>query len=344
MPTKSSGARDRLQVFRREGRRVGTGRLEIGVGVLPFLDDRHVRRVQFARGLLGRSDVRRRLDDGRANCHVLRETNQRTRLGIGPDRLNGQPVSEHGVMPRLIEATGRQFHARCVRASAVPEFDESAELVDGEDVLHPIGQLGGHVSRIGRERGRRVARFPAASVFLEHLRQIPVIERRVRLDAVREKFIDETVVEIETLRIGLTSALREHARPGDREPIPLHAQALHQLNVFFVPVVVVVGHIAVGVVCDLSRRVRKRVPDRRSPAVLGGGAFNLVRRRCRAPQEALGKRAAGGLFRGLRGGRGGSRRGRLRRAARRRRGRRTEGGGPERLREITSVEDHCVAP
>ena len=73
-------------------------------------------------------------------------------------------------------------------------------------VAEPAGdRLGVLDERLG---GR--ARRPAAGV-LERLRQVPVVERRERLDAVREQLVDEPVVEVEP---GLVHACR--ARRGGR--------------------------------------------------------------------------------------------------------------------------------
>ena len=91
------------------------------------------------------------------------------------------------------------------------------------------------------ERLRRFARSPAADLVLERLRQVPVIERRVGLDALPEQFVDEAVVEVEALGVGLARSFRKHPRPGDREPVGLCADFADQADVFLVAVVVIVG-------------------------------------------------------------------------------------------------------
>ena len=203
----------------------------------------------------------------------------------------GEAVAENGVMPRLVEASGRQLQSRSVDAVRIAQFEERTELVDREDVLDAIGQSLRDVSGIVAERLGRVARLPAAAVVLQHLRQIPVIERGERLDAVGEQFVDQTAVEVHALWIRRARPLRKDARPGDREAIGLDAQRLHQLHVVFVAVVVIVGHVAVGVVDDLAGRVRKGVPDRRRAAVFRDGAFDLVRGSGGSPQKSWRKRS-----------------------------------------------------
>src|SRR5208282_564653 len=67
-----------------------------------------------------------------------------------------------------------------------------------------------------------------------------------------------------------------------------HAQRLHQMYVFFVEMVGVVGYIAGLAVIGFTRRVRKRVPDRGSAPIVLRSAFNLVGSGRASPQEALG--------------------------------------------------------
>ena len=222
-------------------------------------------------------DVRRRLDDGRADRHVLREADLRARLRLRADRLHGEAMPEHGVMPRLVEAARRQLQPGRVDADAIAELDERAELVDREDVLHAIGQMLRDVARVVAERLRRVARLPAAAVVLQRLRQVPVIERRERLDAVGEQLVDEPVVEVEALRVRRAVALREHARPRDREAIGLDAQRLHQLHVLLVAMVVVVGDVARWPLLTSCRACARTCPRPTAAAVFGGGALDLIR-------------------------------------------------------------------
>ena len=200
-------------------------------------------------------------------------------------------MPEHGVVPRLVEAVRRQLQAGRMDPDAVAQLDECAELVDREEVLHAIGEVLRNVTRVVGECLRRVARLPAAAVVLQRLRQIPVIQSRERLDAVREELVDQPVVEVEALRVRRAGALRKHPRPGDRESIGLDAQRLHQLDVLLVAMVVVVGDVTGSARVRLARRVRESVPDRRRAPVLGRGAFHLIRGRRGSPEEAGRERA-----------------------------------------------------
>jgi hypothetical protein len=135
----------------------------------------------------------------------------------------------------------------------------------------------------------RAATWPAADLVLERLRQIPVIERRVWLDALLEQFVDEAVVEVEAPGVRLARSFGKHPRPRDRKPVGPGAQFSDEADVFLVAVVVFVGAIAGGVIFDLARRVSEGVPDRAAAAVLVHGALDLVGRGGGAPHEILWK-------------------------------------------------------
>jgi hypothetical protein len=176
--------------------------------------------------------------------------------------------------------------------TSIARIGERAELVDGEDVLHAVGELVGDISGVLSEGFGRVARLPATLV-LQRLRQVPMVQRGERLDAGSLQLIDETVVEIDALRIGLAGSLRKNAGPGDGEPVGFRADVLHQRDVFLVTVIVVVGDIAGVAVSDVAGRVRVSVPDRLALAVLVPRAFDLVSRGGGAPIETVGERSRG---------------------------------------------------
>jgi hypothetical protein len=144
----------------------------------------------------------------------------------------------------------------------IAALHERPELVDGEVVPHPVPELLGHVPGVVGERLGRVHRLPAAGAVLERLGQIPVVQGGERLDPGREQLIQQAAVEVEALGVGGAGALGEDPRPGDREAVGGGADVLHQGDVFCVPVVVVVGHVAGVAVGDVAGRVGVGVPDR----------------------------------------------------------------------------------
>ena len=155
------------------------------------------------------------LDHRHTNHEVLGQPCLGARFAVGADGLHREPVAKHPVMTRLIEARGGQLDPRRVDADVVPELHEGAELIDGENVLHAIGEMLGDVAGVLPERLGRLARLPAAATILKRLRQVPVVERGEGLDAVGQQLVHEAVVEIEALGVGRAASTGEHPRPCD---------------------------------------------------------------------------------------------------------------------------------
>src|SRR5258705_10441389 len=164
-------------------------------------------------------------------------------------------MAQHSMMSSLVKTTGRQLKAGSMNASPVPKLDECAKLVDGKKMLHPIKQVFGNVTRIIAECFRGIARFPSTAIVLQGLWHIPVIEGGKWPDVVCEQFVNEMIVKIQAFRIWRTTALRKHARPRDRETIRFDPQRLHELNILFITMVVVIRDVTGGVVHHLTRGV-----------------------------------------------------------------------------------------
>jgi hypothetical protein len=176
--------------------------------------------------------------------------------------------------------------ARRVRPDPVAVVGDDVGLVHGRDVLDAVAEARRHDRCVFDERLDDRALGPPAGV-LERLGEIPVVERRVRLDPVREQLVDEPVVEVEAGLVDPARSLREHARPGDREAIGVEPELGHEGHVLAVAVVVVARHVAVLAVRHPAGRVREAVPDARALAVLAARALDLVGGGRRAPHEAL---------------------------------------------------------
>src|SRR5829696_8629660 len=173
------------------------------------------------------------------------------------------------------------------------EMDEPGAFVDGEEVLHAVAQARRDIGGVIRKCLRRVARGPAAEAILQRLRQVPVIQRRKRRDAVRQQLVDKAVVEIEAFWVRRAGPLREDARPGNRESIGLCAQRLHQLDVFLEQAIMVGRGIPVAAIGYGPGRVRETVPDRWAAAILVYGSLDLIGRGRCAPQETVRKSGRG---------------------------------------------------
>src|SRR3954452_8067721 len=174
--------------------------------------------------------------------------------------------------------------ARCVSAVRVPEQRRAPRLVQRGPRVGRGLQRVEHQYRVVPEPVRRVAHRPSARV-LEFLRQVPVVQRHPRIDALGKQLVDQPVVEADPGRVHRALATRLDPRPRHREPVGVQAEILDQGNVLRHPVVVVTGDIPVVTVVDRTRHPAVGVPDRRRPAVLGDGALDLVRRRRDTPPE-----------------------------------------------------------
>ncbi len=299
---------------------------EIGVGVLAFEDGGQVAGVLFARGLAGCGDVFGGLDDRSAGFGVFGEANFDSGLRVGADGLNAEAVREDGVVAHLIDLGDGELEAGCVTSIAVADVDEGLHLVEGHEVLDAVGEMLGDVTGVGGEGLGGIAGLPAALVF-EGLGEIPVEEGAVGLDAVGEKLVDEAAVEVDALGVGSAGSVGEDARPGDGEAVGLEAEGLHELHIFFVAMVVVVGDVAGVAVVGLAGSVGEGIPDGDAAAVFFDRAFDLIGGCGRSPEEALGEEVrsrCGGVRIGRGGGSEGGKSGG------------SEGGGAEELREFTS--------
>lgn len=118
----------------------------------------------------------------------------------------------------------------------------------------------------------------AAVAIVQALRKIPVKERNHRLDVVREEFVYEVNVVLQTFLVDWVIAATEwdHAGPGDTEPVRLCSKRLQQRNVGFVLMVRVASSHPARAVRDLSWDAAERVPDRVASTIHVHGAFDLV--------------------------------------------------------------------
>src|SRR5205085_6601858 len=96
---------------------------------------------------------------------------------------------------------GRQFEPGSVDAPAIAEVDEPAGFIEREKGFYAVAQTLRHGARVIAERFCRLAGLPSAKPVLQRLRQVPMIQRRERFDAIVEEFVYQTVVEIEPLGV-----------------------------------------------------------------------------------------------------------------------------------------------
>src|SRR5690606_11871795 len=145
--------------------------------------------------------------------------------------------------------------------STVSGFCEGAKLVDGKEMMNPVAEFFCYITGVVGKRFCGIPILPAPLV-LQGLGQIPVVERSKWLDAGGHQFVGEPIVKIEAFRIRLTGSVGEDSGPRNGEAVSGLANAFHQLNIFLVTVVMIVGDIAGSIVSHVAGRVSEGVPDR----------------------------------------------------------------------------------
>jgi len=207
-------------------------------------------------------------------------------------------MDDLGLLAWCAQGDARRVRRRVAdRVAAV--IGKRGDLVERDPAVDPVaeprGDGGGKVGEILRD----LAALPAGVAVLQRLRQVPVVERGVRGDAVLAQAVHQPAVEVDALLVHGAAALRHDARPGDAESVVLHAEGGHQRDVVGHAVIVVAGNIHGAAVGDAAGLAAKRIPDARPAPVRGGGALYLDGRGGDAPFE-LGDFGSGGG-----GGRGG---------------------------------------
>ncbi len=304
MPRKIDRCGDRRQVLVGERGRIGSTGLEVRVGVPPFEHDGEVGSVQLAGGHLRRADVLRRLDQRHRRVDVVGRTTSHARWSARVDRPHRETLCEHGVVSRLVQLRRREMEPRGVfdpddlaldrlLETSIPDVDERMELVHREEVRDPVAELLGDEPGVVRERLGGVSGSPPSTV-LQRLWQVPVVQRRERLDPRREQLVDQAAVEVDAGRVRLADAVREDPWPGDREPVRIDAQLSHERDILAIAMVVIVRDVPGITVADLPGSVGVGVPDRRTLPVLPSRALDLIRGGRHAPPEPLRERAGTG--------------------------------------------------
>ncbi|WFM71059.1 hypothetical protein [Halomonas sp. CKK8] len=178
---------------------------------------------------------------------------------------------------------------RRVDAGLVAQDRADPGLVEGGIGMDPVTQLAGHQVDVLLETIGRVAVEPAAAL-LQVLGKVPVIERDERRDAALQQAVEQALVEIQSLGVGL-ALLGHHARPGDRQAVGVHPQALDQLQILLPAIVVVAGRHAAVTILDPPLGGAEVVPDGRQAAIGLGCSLDLEGRRRDAEGEVRGEKS-----------------------------------------------------
>ena len=102
---------------------------------------------------------------------------------------------------RWFSRSGGKLQAGREHAGRIAEFDERPALVEREEVPCPVTEFFGNEAGVVRECFGGVTVFPSAAI-LQRLRQVPVVKRRERRNAVGEQLVDQPVIVLEPLCVG----------------------------------------------------------------------------------------------------------------------------------------------
>ena len=176
--------------------------------------------------------------------------------------------------------------------AAVAQVRRAPRFVERGVGVHTVAEALGHNAGILRhaERGLTVQPAIPVRILIQILRQIPVVQRHNRVDAVFEQLVDNALVEIEALLVRLAVRGGNDARHANREPVCVHAEIAHELEIVLPAVVEIVGLVSGVAIQHAARGVREHIPDRRRAAVFVHRAFDLVGGSRGAELEALRER------------------------------------------------------
>ena len=174
----------------------------------------------------------------------------------------------------------------------MPQNPDDPGLIVRAQAVHAMGKASVKLVGIANEgiAGQWIGPAPP---ILQGLWKVPVVECDVGLDASACKALKKAGVKREACFVPGAAPIGLNPGPADREAVGIDPQAGDQVEVFFKPVVVVTGQVAVAAVGNGSRLAAKGIPDRRCTAVLIMGPFDLIRRGRYTPQESSWKLCPG---------------------------------------------------
>jgi len=281
---KVDRATDDVQIRRRHLGRLRAEEAQHVLRVGPLVEGIHEPAVGLPVVPGGRGDVLRAIGGRVRWAEVQRDADLGRGAGAAQHRHSQAVRQEHVV--RHAQREAEILPARSVRPQQVAQEGDHPGLVVRDPVPDAIAEAPRHYVHIVGEALGGIPRSPAPDV-LQRLWQIPVVQGRIRSDAVGEQFVHQGIVEIEPPSVHRPTALGQHAGPTDREAIGAHAQFGHEGHVLAVQVVVVVGHVAVLAADDLARPAAERVPD--AVAAFLAATLDLERTGGGAPHEAIRK-------------------------------------------------------
>lgn len=163
----------------------------------------------------------------------------------------------------------------CVNSIAIAELENNLRLVERDEMRDTAFEMLRHHPGKAGKGFRCFAAQPAAG-FFQRLRQLPVIERHPRRDAVCKAAVYHAVIVLEPGLIPGAAALRVDARPTGGKPVGAQTELRKKADILFITMVAVTGHRAVFVICNGIRPPAEYIPDAFTAAVCGWKAFRLI--------------------------------------------------------------------
>src|SRR5687768_11162974 len=236
----------------------------------------------------------------------IRTIRRRDILGAIRSRILRLEIYDETNPPTLRRITGpKRLHRRSMRSQQIVRRNRRLEQipVTGSELTIEIASIAHHPWLVYRaphrdpitkrfEHDRCVVAEPAgdvtiqpAAAIIQCRRQVPVIKRRVRLDAARKERIDETRIEIDSLPVHSAESVPKYPAPRDAESVGIEAEAGHQRNVSFVTAIVIAGDVPGVSVFSQPRRMGETMPDAGSRSISERRPFDLIRRRGCSPHK-----------------------------------------------------------
>ena len=127
-------------------------------------------------------------------------------------------MRQHEVFPARNEFRKQKPLPGRMDPVGVSELEHDLRLVERDKMRNTAGKMRRHHAREPRKAFRRPVILPAAG-FLQRLRQLPVIERHPRRDAVCKAAVYHAVIVLEPGLVPPAVAVRVNARPACRKPV-----------------------------------------------------------------------------------------------------------------------------
>ena len=119
-------------------------------------------------------------------------------------------------------------------------------LIKGEPVFHLVAIAGDHLLAVADKSVHHPAVGKTVVALRQRQRHIEVVQADHRLNAAGDQFIYKLMVEGDPLFIEFAISVRAHPAPGDLKTVAVHAQILHQIEIFPITMIRVGRHLPVG--------------------------------------------------------------------------------------------------